>query len=750
MAAPVNRSRRRFLLSGVAVGGGLLIGYGLFKPRDLLGPQDLLPINGSEIALNAWLKIAADGVVSVAVPRCEMGQGVYTALPMLVAEELEVDWRSIRVEQSPIDKFYGNITVMVDGAPFGAGDDGWTASSARWGFARLGRVLGIQLTGGSTSVRDAWLPMRTAGAAAKEMLIRTAATRLGVAPSTCVAGSGVISHPPSNRQLHYGDLAADAAKLDPLADPPLKSPGDYKLIGRNALRLDTPSKTDGSARFAMDVRPEGLVFAAIKMCPVFGGRVSRVEAGPVRSRQGVIDVITLDDAVAVVADHYWHAHEALAELSVEFESGKHASLDSATIDAWYDEQMENGDADSYEDAGDADKALSGSNTVIEATYRVPLLAHACMEPMNCTALVTDERCEIWSGTQAPSLFQGIAADMTGLDKKRVKVHTTFLGGGFGRRGEADVLRQAVTIAQAIKGRPVQLIWSREDDIRHDAYRPPALARFRASVDASGRVTAWWNRIVCPSIGQAVLKRTFPKIPAVGPDRTNVDGAAFLAYDVAHRRVEHVPITLPVPVGFWRSVGHSFNAFFTECFMDELAHAAGRDAIDFRRIHLSQHPRHTLVLDLLAKKSDWRTPPPAGHARGVAFHESFGSIVGQVAEVSIEDGKPRVHKVVCVIDCGRTVNPDIVIAQMESGIVFGLTAALYGAITVKDGRVQQQNFPDYPMLRLAQSPHIETHIIDSGFDPGGVGEPGTPPIAPAVANAISALTGVRIRVLPIRI
>lgn len=744
----VNRSRRRFLLSGVAVGGGLIVGYGLFKPRDLLGPADILPVTDTEIALNAWLKIAADGVVTVAVPRAEMGQGVYTALPMLVAEELEVAWSNIRVVQSPIDKLYGNIVAMENAAPFDYDDDGWLASSARWSFGRLGRALGIQITGGSTSVRDAWLPMRTAGAAARAMLLATAAARFGVPVSQCEVATGVIRHLPSQRQLYFGDLAADAAKLDPPRNPRLKPPEAYKLIGHNAQRLDIPSKVDGSAQFAIDVRPEGLLYAAIRICPVFGGRVAGVDSEAARDMTGVIEVVTRDDAVIVIADQYWRARKALAAIEITYTEGEHAELDSATLESRYDEAMADGGAFTYENKGDAETTLERSANVHEATYRAPLLAHACMEPMNCTALVTATGCEIWSGNQAPGIYRQIAATVTGHDEQNVIVHSTLLGGGFGRRAEPDVLLQTIAAAAAVPGRPVQLIWSREDDIQHDTYRPAALSRFRATLDANGNLAAWSNRIVCPSVNQAAIKRTFPSIPAGGPDRTNVEGAAFLAYDVPECRVEHVGLTSPVPVGFWRSVGHSYNAFFTESFIDELAHAASRDPLEFRLAHVAKHPRETTLLRLLARKSGWDSTPPAEHARGIAFHESFGSLVGQVAEVSLVDGGIRVHKVVCVIDCGRAINPDIVVAQMESGIIFGLTAALYGEITLAAGRVEQSNFPDYRMLPLARTPLIETHVIENGHEPGGVGEPATPPIAPAVANALFALTGKRLRSLPL--
>ena len=741
--------RRRFLLTGAVVGGALLVGYGLFKPRDLLGDPAVLPVDVDEVALNAWLKIAEDGSVTVAVPRAEMGQGIYTALPMLVAEELDVAWPMVKVEQAPIDAVYGNVVMMIAGAPFDHNDDGWLPSTARWSMGRVARILGLQVTGGSTSVRDAWLPMRTAGAAARDMLIRAAAARLEVHRNDLEVSDGVVTHAESGRSLSYGALAGEAARLDPARDIQFKRSEDYRYLGKPVPRTDVPAKATGTAEFGIDVRMDGMLYAAVKSAPVFGGSLVRVDTAKIQSMQGVEAVVELADAVAVVADSYWHAQTALNAADIEFAPGTHDDVSTSSIFQAYTEALDDGDFFTYENRGDAEAALTGVEA-IAAEYRAPMLAHACMEPMNCTVRIEANRAEIWCGNQAPDILRLVAAGTLDVPVENVTIHTPLLGGGFGRRGETDFMLRAISVAQQVPGRAIQLIYSREEDIQHDTYRPPAIARFKARLDDAGHIAAWHNQIASPSVLQAVLRRTFPKLPTGGPDRTNIEGAAFLAYATPHRRVEHAAVDLPVPIGFWRSVGHSFNAFFTECFMDELAQAADMDPLGFRLAHLQDHPRATRVLELLRDFGGWASSPGDGRAVGMAFHESFNSIVGQIAEVGIKNGQIRVHRVVCVIDCGTVVNPEIVIMQMESGIVFGLTAALYGDVQVDAGRIMQWNFPDYRMLSLKDMPRIETHVIESGAAPGGAGEPGTPPIAPAVANAVSALTGRRIRSLPIRI
>lgn len=743
--------RRRFLLAGAAAGGGLLIGYGLFRRRDLLGDPQTLPVSGDEVALNAWLKIAGDGKVTVAVPRAEMGQGIYTGLPMLVAEELDVAWAEVRVEQAPVAQVYGNVVVLADSAPFDRQDRGLLADSVRWTLTRAGRALGIQITGGSSSVRDAWLPMRTAGAAARDMLLRAGAMRLDVAATELSTRDGMVTHEPSGRALSYAALAADAATLAPARDLRLREPAQWRHLGQPRPRLDIPAKVDGSAQFGIDIRQAGTVYCALRIAPVFGGRLVRFDRAALEARPGVIAVVPMEDALAVAGRTWWHAEQALSHAAIEFDDGPHAALSSAAIFTAYAQAIDAADGYAYENRGDARAVLANGavGAVVHAEYRVPMLAHACMEPMNCTVRLGDAKAEIWIGNQAPDLLRRIAADALDLDVAAVTIHTPYMGGGFGRRVEPDVMLRALAIARAIPDQTVQLIYSREQDLQHDTYRPPALSRFAARLDADGSILAWHHHIASPSVSQAVLGRVFPRLPLGGPDRTNVEGAAFLPYATAHRRIEHTAVPIVPTVGFWRSVGHSFNAFFSECFVDELAVLAGVDPIEFRLRHLRDRPREARVLTLLRDLSDWTAPLAAGSARGVALHESFHSIVGQVAEVRLDRGSIVVERVICVIDCGQVVNPDSVFAQMESGIVYGLTAALYGDVKVADGRIQQSNFPDYRMLTLAEMPRIETHVVQSGAEPGGAGEPGTPPIAPAVANALARLTGVRQRTLPLR-
>ncbi len=742
-----SRSRRRLLLSGLALGGGLLVGYGVLKPRDLLGDRHVLTSRPGETALNAWLRIAEDGRVTVAVPRAEMGQGIFTALAMLVAEELDVPWSAIAVEQAPIAKVYGNIAALVSSLPLADDDHGWLARGGRFGLERVARALGVQITGGSASVRDAWLPMRTAGAAARMMLMQTAAARLAVPVTQLQASDGVVSHAASGRALHYGALAGEAALLEAPTEITFKKRSDYRHIGKPLPRLDLPDKVTGAAQFGIDVIQPDLLHAAIRIAPVFGGHLLSVDRATLEASPGVQGVVTSDDAVAVVARTWWHSEQALQHVVPKFDDGEHGQLSSETLFADYARALDAGKTFVYENQGQAREMLAEGRT-LSAEFRVPPLAHACMEPMNCTARVDAERAEIWCGNQAPDLLRLLAADALGFAQDKVTLHTPLLGGGFGRRIEADVMLRALHIARALPGKAVKLVYSREQDIQHDTYRPPVLSRFKARLDEQGRIVAWHNLIASPSVSQATLGRAFPRLPLGGPDRTNVEGAAWLTYAMPHRRVEHAACPLPLPVGFWRSVGHSHHAFFTECFMDELARMASSDPFEFRLAHLPATSREHRVLKLL--QNAWSQPLADGRARGVALHESFGTVVAQVAEVSLAGEQVRVHGVWCAVDCGTVINPDTVIAQMQSGIVYGLSAALYGDAGYRAGRITQQNFFDHRVLTMAEMPQVEVLIVDSGDAPSGVGEPGTPPIAPAVANAVARLTGKPIRSLPIKL
>jgi len=742
-------SRRKFLLTGAALGGGLLVGLHVATRRDLLGDPSVFPAHDGEVALNAWLKIATDGTVTVAVPRSEMGQGVYTSLPMLVADELGAEWGSVRFEQSPIERVYGNVKTMADGLPLDPLDEGTFANFARWAAKRMGAGLGLQLTGGSSSIQDAWEPMRTAGAVAREMLIAAAAKRWGVEATDCEARNGQVVHNASGRVAGFGELASDAASAGPpSAWPELKDPSTSTLIGKPLPRLDIPAKVDGSAQFGIDVTQPDMLHATVKVSPVFGGTVKSLDHETAKTMPGVYKIVGIANGVAVIADSYWRAKKAMDAVSIDFDEGTQA-LSSQDIKRQLTADLDSQDGHAFDERGDVESALEGAAIRLEAQYEVPYLAHACMEPINCTARIADGVCDVWAPNQAPSVLRSVAAEVAGVPKEKVRVHTTLLGGGFGRRFEMDAIVQAVSIANHTDGRPVRVVWSREEDIQHDVYRPAALGRFQGGLDGSGKARVFHARLVSQSVTAGVAERNLGLKPGL-PDKATAEGVAHLAYEIPTRRVEHVVSELPVPVGFWRSVGHSHNAFFSECFIDEMAHAAKADPVAFRRGLLSRHPRHRAALDLLVEKAGWEHPTAAGVGRGVALHRSFGSIVGQVAELRVVRGKPKLDRVVCVLDCGQVVNPDTVVAQMESGIVFGLSATLFGEITLKDGRVQQSNFPDYPVVKLADMPRIETHIIESREPPGGVGEPGTPPIAPAVANAVFHLTGQRLRRLPLRL
>jgi len=758
--APRSRWRRRFLITAGVVGGAMAVGvWRFYRKRDhLSAPAGLKPGYRGAI-LTGWMRIAPDGFVVVQVPRQEMGQGISTALPMLVAEELDADMSRVRFEQAQVDPVYANATMFGDGVPFRPDDHGWVAQLTRLSQYKLGEMLGVMATGGSTSVRDGWEIMRRAGATARAMLVQAAAERFGVPAAECTVSASAVQHAQSGKRASFGELALAAAQLPIPSEVKLKDPASFKLLGKTQARLDLPAKVDGTAQFGMDVRLPAMLYAAIAQCPVFGGSVKSFDAQKAKARKGVRGVLALpasstsSAAVVVVAEHYWQARSALAEVSISWDEGPNAGHDTDAQRKRYIDLLATGSTRTYEVVGDTDTALAAPSRPLSADYFAPYLAHATMEPINCTAVVREGKsCEVWVGNQAPSLVRWIASKAAGVDSANVTVNTPYLGGGFGRRGEMDVVMQAVLLAKQLPGTPVQLIWSREEDIQHDLYRPMAAARFRAALDADGSIVAWHNRIVSQSCVGALTARLLPAAASDAmKDKTNAEGAFDLPYRMPNRRVEHVLTHEPVPVGFWRSVGHSFNAYFTESFLDECAHAAGKDPLAYRLAMLPAESRHRQLLELLADKAGWSAPVPTGVGRGVALAESFHSIVAQVAEVEVVDKVPRVRRVVCAIDCGFAANPDTIVAQMESGILFGLSAALYGEITVKNGRVEQSNYPSYDAVRLRETPQIEVHIVQSGIEHlGGVGEPGTPPIAPAVCNAIFAATGMRVRSLPIRL
>jgi isoquinoline 1-oxidoreductase beta subunit len=708
VAAPRTEvSRREFLQTATVASASLVIGFQLPAGgrRGMAYPSTFTP--------NAWLRINPDESVLVIVDRSEMGQGVTTSLPMLLAEELDADWSKIKIEFAPADKVYINP------------------------------MFGMQGTGGSTSIRAAYTPLRKAGAAAREMLLTAAAETWGVDKSECRAEKGAVIHASSKRRLTYGKLVGKASTVPLPHDVPLKDPKDWKILGTPARRLDTPPKVDGSAGFGIDVKAPGLLVGVIARSPVFGGKVKSFDAEKAKAVPGVRHVVEVSTGIAVVGDGYWPAKKGRDALDITWDEGPTASVSSTTISELFAKNAEQTGAVARHD-GDPQGALPGAASKVNAVYELPFLAHATMEPMNCTAHVRADGVDIWAPTQFQTGAQGLGAGIGGVPPEKVKVHTTYLGGGFGRRFELDFIKEALETSKAT-GTPVKLIWSREDDIRNAQYRPANYHKFQAGLDASGQPVAWTQRIVAPSI----MARVFPDTVKNGLDGEAVEGGVGMAYAIPNVHVDYVLTDTGIPVGFWRSVNNSFNGFAVETFIDELAYAAKKDPYEYRRDLLGKAPRHLGVLNLAASKAGWGTPLPAGRARGIAVFKSFDTYVAEVAEVSVDsDGVPHVHRVVCAVDCGPVVNPGIVEAQMQSAIVYGLTAALWGEITIDKGQVQQSNFHNYRMLRMAEMPVVEVHIVPSTDSQGGVGEPGTPPIAPAVCNAIFALNGKRIRKLPI--
>jgi isoquinoline 1-oxidoreductase subunit beta len=716
MNAIFDNSRRDFLKTSTLAGGGLLVGF-------VVPGAARLAHAAADFKPNAFIRITPDNQVTVVCAQSEMGQGVLTAIPMLVAEELEADWSKIRVEQAPANPAYGNH------------------------FATMG---GLQATGGSASVRGFWEPMRKAGASAREMLIGAAAGTWKVDRSECHAEKGMVIHK-SGKKLSYGQLAAAAATQPVPANVVLKDPKNFKIVGKPAKRLDTPLKVNGKAVYGMDVRLPGMLTAVVARAPVTGAKVASFNADKVKAMPGVKHVVQIGSGVAVVADGYWNAKKGRDALEIKWEDGAGASLSSDGIRKTFAELAEKPGTVAVR-KGDVGTALAGgTGKKLEAVYEVPYLAHACMEPMNCTAMVKPDGVEIWGSTQAPGLLQIVLSQVAGVKPEQVQVTTTMLGGGFGRRFGFDFAIDAVLTSKAV-GAPVHVVYPREDDVKGQHYRPASLAKFEAALDASGNPLAARVHAVNSSIADAAhMPYEANGLPPMkGVDGFSVEGLTEWPYATENLQVEWTKNEPPVGVWFWRSVGHSQNIFFVEGFVDEMAVAAGKDPYEYRRALLGNSPRYKVVLELAAQKAGWGKPLPAGRGRGIAVGQSFGSYVAEVAEVSVgKDGKVKVHRVVCAVDCGRTVNPDIIKRQMESSIVFGLSAALYGEITFKDGKVEQSNFHDYEVLRMSEMPAVEVHIVPSTEAPGGVGEPGLPPAAPALVNAIYAATGKRLRKLPLK-
>ena len=704
-------TRRSFLQVGAAAGGGLMLSL-----RLPFATGEAKAADANDFAPNAFIRIGGDGQIVLTMPYVEMGQGTYTSIPMLIAEDLEVDLKQVRLEHAPPnEKLYGNPLLG-----------------------------GIQATGNSNAIRASWQPLREAGAIARNMLVSAAAKRWNVDPASCRAQSGEVLHTPTGRSIQYGELVADAAHMPVPESVTLKRPEDFKLIGTPAKRLDAPAKVNGTAVYGIDVRPPGVKIATLAQSPVFGGRVKSVDDGAAKTVKGVRQIVRLDDAVAVVADHMGAAKKGLAALVIEWDDGPHARLNTQEIvDELEKATLNSGPV--AQNIGNSDAVMASAATKVEATYEVPFLAHATMEPMNCTVHLRKDGCEVWVGSQAVARAQAAAAKTAGLPLDKVVVHNHLIGGGFGRRLEIDGVIRAVQIAQHVDG-PVKVVWTREEDIQHDMYRPYFFDRMSAGLDGKGMPVAWNHRFA----GSSIIARWAPPFFNNGLDPDTTEGAINLAYALPNLHVEYLRVEPPgVPTAFWRSVGPSHNVFVTESFMDELAAAAKQDPVVYRRALLDKSPRAKVVLELAAQKAGWGQPLPKGVGRGVSVQFAFATYMAQVAEVEVSrDGAVRVRRVVCAVDCGTVVNPDTVQAQIQSAIIFGITAALYGEITVKDGRVEQTNFDAYQILRMNEAPAVEVHIVQSFEPPGGMGEAGTSAVVPAVTNAIFAATGKRLRKLPI--
>ncbi|MEA2712578.1 MAG: isoquinoline 1-oxidoreductase subunit beta [Gemmatimonadales bacterium] len=712
--APDQVSRRNFVVVLASAGGGLLLGC---RVGDRLQGKSSTAATAAEPAIfapNAFVRIGRDGRVTMIVGQVEMGQGMYTSMPMLIAEELEVPLDQVRVEHAPPDdKLYANPLV------------------------------GFQMTGASSSVKMLYEPLRKAGATARIMLVTAAAQRWKVDPASCQAAKGIVTHPPTGKKLSYGELANAAAKVPVPAEVTLKDPKNFTLIGTPAKRLDSPEKVNGTAMYSIDVRLPGLKFATLAASPVIGGKVASLDESKAKAIPGVRQVVNLGDLVAVVGDHMWAAKQGLAALAIRWDDGPNGKVSTADV-------VKGLDAASRKPGVVARKqgtSPAGAAKKVEAIYSAPFLAHATMEPVNCTVHVRKDGCEVWTGSQVLTRVQATAAKVTGLPLEKVVVHNHLLGGGFGRRLEVDFETKAVRIAKEVEG-PVKVVWTREEDIQHDVYRPYYYDRISAQLDARGKPVAWNHRLVGPSI----LARWAPPAFQKGLDGDAIDGANTLLYDIPSIRVEYVRHEEPVlNTGFWRGVGPTHNIFVVESFIDELAAASKQDPVEFRRSLLAKAPRAMAVLDLAAKAGDWGKPLPPGYGRGVSLlYSAWDSYLAEVAEVEVsKSGEVRVHRVVCAVDCGTVVNPDTVKAQIEGGIVFGISGALWGEITLKNGRVEQSNFNNYRLLRINETPAIEVHLVRNGEKPGGIGEPGTAVTAPALANAVFAATGKRIRKLPLK-
>ncbi|MEE9372128.1 MAG: molybdopterin cofactor-binding domain-containing protein [Saprospiraceae bacterium] len=735
-------TRRAFIGTGGLLATGLVVGVvGNIYVNKKLKKYSGKGMGDGE-SLNAWIRIAPDNTITIAVARAEMGQGVYTSIPMLVAEELEVEMSRVKVIHPQPESPYANTFLVTQKEPNAF--KGYSMQEKLYAF------LPVVGTGGSTTIPDGYNNMRYAGATVREMLKEAAAKKWGIPSHECHAVAGQVINSKSGEKISYGDLAQEASKVDLKELPELKSKADWKIIGKPVQRLDLPEKVNGQAEFGLDVRLDNMLFAVIKHPSVIGGKIISIDnKEEIEKRKGVKKVVLTEFGAAVIADNTWRAKNAALALDVSEDNNGNSNLSSTDISASFDKILEEKPLAISESEGDVDVVIAGAEKVIESKYEVPYLAHAAMEPLNCTVLIEDNKATAWVGHQAPSVAQNVVNEISGVDKNNVTVHTTFLGGGFGRRAEPDYVKKATAIAMKMKNTPVQTVFTREEDMQNDMYRPAAKSRFKAVIN-NGDIEAWDNMMALQSVSYSSMNRIMPAMAGKPKDdHATTEGAAHLPYLMKNRRVAFGDYPSPIQVGFWRSVGSSQNAFFTESFMDECAHAAGKDPFEFRRSKLNNQPRFKAVLEKIAEMSNWGNNKK-DKFQGIALHKSFGTIVGQVAEITrLGDKKFSIDKYYSAVDCGIYINPNTIEAQIEGGIVFGLSAALYGEITWEGGAVEQLNFPQYDMVKMNVSPHVVVHIMDVDDYPGGIGEPGTPPAAPALTNAIFAATGERVRSLPLK-